>query len=350
MAENKLEQTVQNMIGDEQRKIIMAMDESIGTMGNRLQAAGLEPNKENREAWRMLIVTAEDLPGVGAAILYEGTVFQDVYYGRTAYEQLAKKGIVPGVKLDNGKVELIGPYRESTTIGLDNLHERLEKYERAVSFAKWRSELVIGEQTPSNQAIQSNAYGLAVFAHLCQQHGIVPIVEPEVLIKGSHDIGRAYETNQRVLRAVFEKLDEMGVYLPGAILKASFVSPGDKYVGGKASPEEVAKATIDCWTEGNLVPKNIGAVVLLSGGLSDIDAVQYLNAINQPEMRERSPLRVSASYGRAEIGEALEHWRGNPDRVKEAQKIIAERTYACGLASNGKLPSGFQYRLTANKT
>ena len=350
MAEGKLEQTVQDMIGDKKRKIIMAMDESISTMEKRLQAAGLEPNKENREAWRRLIVTAEVLQGVGAAILYEGTVFQDVYYGRPAYEQLEKKGIVPGVKLDKGKVEVIGPHRESNTIGLDDLHERLGNYAGAVSFAKWRSELVIGEQTPSIEAIHANAYGLAVFAHLCQQHGIVPIVEPEVLIKGSHDIGRAYETNQRVLRAVFEKLDETGVYLPGAILKASFVTPGDKYAGGKASPEEVAKATIDCWTEGSLVPENIGAVVLLSGGLSDIDAVQYLNAINQPEMRERSPLRVSASYGRAEIGEALDHWRGEPDRVTEAQRIIEERTSACGLASNGKLPSGFRYRLTAKKT
>ncbi|MDP7180734.1 MAG: fructose-bisphosphate aldolase class I [Candidatus Woesearchaeota archaeon] len=350
-----LENTVREMVGP--GKVIMAMDESTGTMNGRLQKVGMDPTVESAEAWRELIVTAPDLTGVGAAILYEGTVDQKVD-GTPVHEILAERGIVPGVKLDQGKVPVIKPYDENNTIGLDTLHEKLEEHGGAIRFAKWRSEFVIGPYTPTRQAIDANTIGLKQFVIACQEHDVVPIFEPEVLIKGDHDIYRAFRVNQRVLSAVFEALDEAGAYLPGAILKASFVTPGSThrrlvdhgtYTEGYAEPEEVAKATIDCWTYGGIVPTDLGAGVFLSGGLSDIDAVRNLDAVNKLGNEVGAPWILSASFGRAEIGEALEHWRGDPAYVAEAQAILNERTAACGLARDGKLPDGFRYERTARQ-
>ena len=330
-------------------EVIMAADESASTMNKRLQAVGLEPTVGNQEAWRRLIVTAPSLKGVGAVILYEGTMGQ-VVGGRLIPQIFAERGIVPGVKLDAGKKEHIGPYGEGITYGLDGLYDKLIRYvPLGARFSKWRSELVIGDRTPSRAAIYANAAGLAQFAHSCQQADVVPTVEPEILIKGGHDQRRTYRVAREVLSELFEGLYKMGVYIPGTILKTSMITPGDKYQGGKATPEEVARITIDCFLDGELVPREIGGIAFLSGGLSDLDAVLYLNALNSPESRARAPWRLSASYGRAEIGEAWEHWRGIPERVAEAQAIIGERTKACGLASDGQLPAGFAYELVAQK-
>lgn len=323
-------------------KGILAMDEGNGTMNKRLEAVGLPPTKKYREAWREVIVTTPDMSGLGAAILYRETLTQVIGDKKTAPQILADKGVIPGVKTDEGKLPVIEPYGENLTIGLDVLSERLDSYrEQGARFTKWRSEFVIGDKTPSIAAINANAYGLAVQALLSQRAGLVPMVEPEVLIKGTHDINRAYRVGQQVLAAVFEKMDEVGVYLPGTILKPSMVTPGDK-CSSKASVEEVAAATVECFTEGNLVPSNLAAVAFLSGGQPELDAALHLNAMNGGKYE--LPTRFTFSYSRAILDKPLEAWNGQSDNVKKAQELITERAHACGLASAGKLPPDFQYK------
>jgi len=321
-------------------KGILAMDESVRTMNRRLEDIGLLQPEEYRDAWRELIVTTPDMNGLGAAILYYETLTQKIG-DRTAPQILDEKGIIPGVKTDGGKLPIIEPYDESLTIGLDVLSERLDLYrEQGARFTKWRSEFVISDKTPSVAAINANAYGLAVQALLSQRAGLVPIVEPEVLIKGTHDINRAYRVGQQVLSAVFEKMDEVGVYLPGAILKPSMITPGDE-CESKASVEEVAAATVECFTEGNLVPSNLAAVAFLSGGQPELDAALHLNAMNSGKCE--LPTRFTFSYSRAILGKPLEVWNGQPANIKKAQDLITERAHACGLASAGKLLPDFHY-------
>ena len=341
MAEfDKLVETAKAMVSP--GKGILAMDESDGTMNKRLEAVGLSPTKEHRNAWREVIVTTPNMNGLGAAILYEGTLKQEID-GKTAPQILTEKGVIPGVKTDGGKLPIIEPYDESLTIGLDVLSEKLDLYrEQGAIFTKWRSEFVISDKTPSVAAINANAYGLAVQALLSQRAGLVPMVEPEVLIKGTHDINRAYRVGQQVLSAVFEKMDEVGVYLPGAILKPSMITPGDK-CESKASVEEVAAATVECFTEGNLVPNNLAAVAFLSGGQPELDAALNLNAMNN--RKYELPTRFTFSYSRAILGKPLEAWNGQPANIKKTQELITERAHVCGLASAGKLPPGFQYEL-----
>jgi len=338
----RLRQTAIDMIGP--GKVILAMDESQGTMTKRLEEAGSDFSKQ--EEWRELIVTTENLEGIGAAILWEGTVLQEVN-GKPVYQVLADRGIVPGVKLDTGKHEVIGHYKENLTVGLDNLHVRLGELPDEVRFAKWRAELKVSDRKPSRMATAANAYALGVFAHVCQEYGRLPIVEPEILIKGDHDIDRAYQVAQQVLYKVFEVLDEMGVYLPGTILKPSFVTPGDKC--RVADAKEVADATIECFLEGNLVPTDLGGISHLSGGLTDLDSALYLNAENSEANRARAPWMLSGSFGRALIGEALTEYGGDPARIATAQAIISGRANACGLAREGRLPAEFNYKLTANR-
>lgn len=334
----KLVETAKAMVSP--GKGILAMDESNGTMNGRLEAVGLPQTEEYRDAWRKVIVTTPNMGGLGAAILYYETLTQEIG-NKTVPQILKDKGVIPGVKTDKGKQEIIEPYKENLTVGLDDLSGRLDLYrEQGARFTKWRSEFVIGDKTPSVAAINANAYGLAVQALLSQRAGLVPMVEPEVLIKGTHDINRAYRVGQQVLSAVFEKMDEVGVYLPGAILKPSMITPGDK-CESKASVEEVAAATVECFTEGNLVPNNLAAVAFLSGGQPELDAALNLNAMNN--RKYELPTRFTFSYSRAILGKPLEAWNGQPGNIKKTQELITERAHACGLASAGKLPPDFHY-------
>lgn len=332
MNKQKLTETVKDMIGKD--KIILAMDESKPTINKRLKSAGIPQTEKNISRWREVIATA-DLKGVGAAILYEGSIFQPIQ-GKPLYRVLEDKGIVVGLKVDEGKKPLISPYDENMTLGLDTLHDKIEKYGKAIRFAKWRSEFKISKDTPTYKAIKANAYGLAAYASICQKYGIVPIVEPEILIKGNHSIDKSYDIACNVLNVVFSKLDELDVYLPGIILKASMVTSGDNNAHDKA--EDVASATIEAFLDA--VPCDIGGIAFLSGGLDDHDAVIYLNAINQDD----EPWRLTASYGRALLGKALETWHGLDKNIKASQKKITERTAACSLASIGKLDKNFRYK------
>ena len=335
---SKLVETAKAMVSS--GKGILAMDESIGTMNRRLEAIGLPPTEECRDAWRELIVTTPDMSSLGGAIFYEETLTQ-VIGDKTAPQILEEKGVIPGVKTDKGKLEIIEPYNENLTIGLDNLSERLDLYrEQGAKFTKWRSELVVGDKTPSVAAINANAYGLALQALLSQRASLVPIVEPEVLIKGEHDIIRAYRVGQQVLSVVFDKMNEVGVYFPGTILKPSMITPGDK-CATRASIEEVAETTVECFTEGNLIPNNLAAIAFLSGGQPELDAALHLNAMNSGKYE--LPTRFTFSYSRAILGKPLEIWNGQPDNVEKAQELITERAYSCGLASVGELSPDFEY-------
>ncbi len=329
MNQDTLRDTAQAMVAP--GKGILAMDESHPTCQKRFDALGIEFTEGNRQAYRDMLVTAEGLADcIGGAILFDETLRQTLMDGTPFPQHLQSIGIVPGIKVDRGAKALAGHPGEKVTEGLDGLRERLEEYsELGARFAKWRAVITIGEELPSEACLEANAHALARYAALCQEADIVPIVEPEVLMNGTHDIERCDEVTTHTLEVTFDQLARQEVWLPGIVLKPSMVISGD-HCPVRADVGTVARKTAECLKR--TVPAEVPGIAFLSGGQSDEEASAHLNAINQyPEL----PWAVTFSYGRALQQQAMKTWCGKAENLAAGQAAIAKRAQMNSAAANG---------------
>jgi len=331
MSIEQLAETAQAMVA--KGKGIIAIDESTGTIGKRFEQVGIPNNEENRRAYRELLLTTPKLSEhISGAILFDETLRQSTRAGVPFAKYLTQNGIIPGIKVDKGTHALAGFPGELVTEGLDGLRARLEEYYKlGARFAKWRAVITIGEDMPSGTCIDVNAHALARYAALCQEQGLVPMVEPEVLLEGDHDIQTSYEVTEVVLRGLFDALYSQNVMLEGTILKASMVLPG-KDSDEEADVEEVAEATLMCLKSS--VPAILPGIVFLSGGQSDELATAHLDAMNR---LGPNPWPLSFSYGRAMQQAALKLWSQDlTGNVRKAQDTVYARARDNGLAAQGK--------------
>jgi fructose-bisphosphate aldolase class I len=344
MASADLMKTARAMVAG--GKGILAADESSGTIEKRFKAVGVESNEENRRAYRELLFTTKGASEfISGVILFDETIRQKTADGVPFPEALAKQGIIPGIKVDKGAKNLAGAQGEKITEGLDGLRERLAEYAKlGAKFAKWRAVITIGDGIPSRYCIEANAHALARYAALCQEAGIVPIVEPEVLMDGDHMIDRADEVTEWTLRATFAALYEQRVLLEGTILKSSMVVSG-KSCPQQAGVQEVAERTIRCLLRS--VPAAIPGVVFLSGGQTEAQATAHLNAMNAIKRERDLPWELSFSYGRALQESAQKTWRGQATNVAAAQKAYYHRAKLNGLARHGKYKEEMEKELVA---
>jgi fructose-bisphosphate aldolase class I len=314
-------------------KGIIAIDESTNTIKKRFEAVGIECTEENRRAYREMLLTTPGLSEhISGAILYDETIRQSTRDGVPFTQVMKKAGIIPGIKVDKGPQPLAGFPGDVVTEGLDGLRPRLQEYARlGAQFAKWRAVINISEDNPSSTAIEANCHVLARYAALCQEAGLVPMVEPEVIMDGDHSIEVSYEVHEAVLRSLFNALYEQNVMLEGTILKISMVIPG-KDSEEQAEVEEVAEATVRVLKA--TVPAALPGIVFLSGGQSDEQSTAHLNAMNQIGPH---PWPLSFSYGRAMQQAALHLWaKDMKANVGEAQKIVHARARDNGLAALGQ--------------
>jgi fructose-bisphosphate aldolase, class I len=308
-------------------KGILAADESVPTMDARLRRAGVTPGAEHRRAYREMLVTAPGLSlGISGVILCDETFRARMSDGRSFPEALADRGLLPGIKVDTGAQPLAGAPGETVTEGLDGLRARLASYAAAgARFAKWRAVLRIGDGRPSWRALRANAYALARYARLCQEAGLVPVVEPEVLMEGTHGSARCRGVTSAAVMVTVTELADMGVALDGVVLKVNMVVPGAD-CPELASPEIVAQQTLAAlWCA---VPEEVAGVAFLSGGQSPARATANLAAIR----RLGAPWPVTFSFGRALVDPALAAWHGDPACVGAGQRALANRV-ACNVAA-----------------
>jgi len=318
-------------------KGILAADESVGTMGKRLQDIGLENSDDARRQYRQLLFTTDDklAENISGVILFHETLYQKTDDGTPFVDILKKKGIIPGIKVDSGVVDLLGSEDECTTQGLDNLAARCAQYKKdGCDFAKWRCVLKIGKNTPSYQAILENANVLARYASICQSQLIVPIVEPEILPDGDHDLDRSQKVTETVLAAVYKALSDHHVYLEGTLLKPNMVTPGQS--AKKVSPQEVALATVLALRR--TVPPAVTGITFLSGGQSEEEASVHLNYMNQVALPR--PWALTFSYGRALQASVLRAWAGKKENVAAGQAELLKRAKANSLACQGNYVPG----------
>jgi fructose-bisphosphate aldolase class I len=314
-------------------KGLLAMDESNATCNKRFAALGIPQTPDARRDWRELIVTA---PGLGAcisgAILFDETLRQQTKTGTPFAKALADVGIIPGIKVDTGAKPLAGHSGETVTEGLDGLRERLAEYAgMGARFAKWRGVITPGAGLPSRACIEVNAHALARYAALCQEAGIVPIVEPEVLMEGDHSLTRCKEITEEVLDVVFAQLHAQGVLLEGLLLKPNMVLPGQA-CPTQETVDEVADATVTCLLR--TVPAAVPGVAFLSGGQSAQLASARLNAMNL-RFKSQLPWALAFSYSRAVQQPALDAWKGDAANVASAQKALVHRTRCNQAARRG---------------
>jgi fructose-bisphosphate aldolase class I len=303
-------------------------------MEKRLTPLGLENTEENRRQYRQLLFTGSDEMAqyISGVILFDETFYQKTDNGVRFVELLQSKGIVPGIKVDMGVVPLAGTENEGTTQGLDNLNARCANYKKqGAQFAKWRCVHKISATTPSHTALQEVAQVLARYASICQQNGLVPIVEPETLPDGDHDLARCQKITETVLAYTYKALNEHHVFLEGTLLKPNMVTPGQSHKGSYSS-EDIGKATVTALQRA--VPVAVPGVVFLSGGQSEEDATRNLNAINQCVAKK--PWALTFSYGRALQASCLQAWGGNPANIVQAQEVLLNRAKANSLASVGQ--------------
>ncbi|KAK3587070.1 hypothetical protein CHS0354_014940 [Potamilus streckersoni] len=315
-------------------KGILAADESTGTMGKRLESIGVENTEENRRKYRELLFTSDPSisDNISGVIMYHETFYQKTTDGVPFVRVLKDKGIIPGIKVDKGLVPLAGTDGESTTQGLDGLAERCAQYKKdGAQFAKWRCVLKISPNAPTYQAMLENGNVLARYASICQQNGLVPIVEPEVLQDGDHDLETAQKVTEQVLAFTYKALADHHIFLEGTLLKPNMVTAGQSCLK-KNTPEENAVATVLAMSRG--VPAAVPGICFLSGGQSEEDATLNLNAINT--CAGRKPWALTFSFGRALQNSVLKTWKGQDDNVKAAQEELMKRAKANGLASMGK--------------
>lgn len=313
-------------------KGVLAIDESTGTIKKRFDSVNIESTETNRRDYRQTLLSAPDLGEyISGAILFDETLRQKTDNGKPLVQLMQEQGIIPGIKVDKGAHPLAGFDGEKVTEGLDGLRDRLKEYrDLGARFAKWRAVIAIGENIPSQTCIDANCHALARYAALCQEAGLVPMVEPEVLMDGDHDIETAYEITELTLKTLFNHLYEHNIILEGAILKTSMVVPG-KDSGQNVSVEDVAEATLACLS--NTVPATLAGVVFLSGGQSEIEATEHLNAMNQ---MGPLPWPLSFSYGRALQESALKVWAADPkNNIANAQQELLHRARMNSLATKG---------------
>ncbi len=322
------------MAGD---KGLLAMDESNPTCNKRFAAVGIPQTEEARRAYREMIVTTPGLgESIGGAILYDETIRQGTKEGTPFVTILAEAGIIPGIKVDTGAKDMAGFPGEKITEGLDGLRDRLTEYsEMGARFAKWRAVITIGDGLPSRGCIEANAQALARYAALCQEAGLVPVVEPEVLMEGAHSLERSREVTEEALHTVFDQLYAQRVLLEGMILKPNMVLPGAD-CPKPVTLDEVADATMTCLLR--VVPAAVSAVAFLSGGQSPELASARLNAMNV-RFQERRPWAVAFSFARAIQQPALEIWRGEAANVAAAQQALAHRARCNRAARRGEYTS-----------
>ena len=318
-------------------KGLLAADESTGTITKRLAAVGVESTAENRRQYRSLILST---PGLGehisGVILYEETLSQKDEEGTPLPEVASRQGIVPGIKVDKGKGPLVNAPGDEVTFGLDGLEQRLEGYrELGARFAKWRNVYHIGHHNPGLAAIEANAEAIARYASICQSQGVVPIVEPEVLINGDHAIDRCAAVSEAVIHAVFNALYRHRVALETMILKPSMVTPGKDHPE-QASPEQVAEFTLRTFRR--VVPAAVPVIHFLSGGQSPEEATLNLNAINQ----SNNPWVMGFSYGRALQEPAQQTWAGQRENWEAAQAALAKRAELNSLACMGRYQAAME--------
>ncbi|MET4081793.1 fructose-bisphosphate aldolase class I [Pedobacter sp. UYP30] len=311
-------------------KGLLAMDESTSTSNKRFAFEGIPQTVEMRRKYRELIVTTPGLnESIGGAILYDETIRQQTKDGIPFTDVLIEAGIIPGIKVDMGAKLMAGFSDEKVTEGLDGLRERLQEYRKlGARFAKWRAVISIGDGAPTTGAIEANIHALARYAALCQEADIVPIVEPEVLMNGSHDLEHCYAITAQVLKTLFYQFSVYKIYLEGMILKPNMIIAGIESIV-QNSVDEVAEATVNCLLES--VPAAVPAIAFLSGGQSPEDATAHLNAIHT-KFKNRLPWIVSFSFGRAIQQPALDKWKGEEANVEQAQRLLYLRT-KCDLAA-----------------
>jgi fructose-bisphosphate aldolase class I len=319
---------------------ILAADESTGTIGKRFAPINVENTESNRRTYRELLFTAPDVEKyISGVIMYEETLDQSTKDGKNFVELLTEKNILTGIKVDTGVVIIGGTEDETATQGLDKLGDRCaDYYAKGARFAKWRAVLKIDTKTncPSEVAIAENAHGLARYASICQDNGLVPIVEPEVLCDGTHTIEECAEASERVYAAVIKELQDQKVLLEGCLLKPNMITPG-KECAEKASAAEIAFYTLR--TLSRTVPAAIPGIHFLSGGQSEEEASQNLNAMAKLEGVPK-PWYVSFSYGRALQASCLKSWLGKDENIEAAQKTLIERAKGNGDATLGKYEGG----------
>lgn len=331
MSIEQLAETAQALVAA--GKGIIAIDESTGTIGKRFAAVGIDNTEENRRRYRELLLTTPKLSDhISGAILYDETLRQSTGNGVPFARYMSEHGLIPGIKVDKGAHPLAGCPGELVTEGLDGLRARLQEYYKlGARFAKWRAVITIGEDIPSGICIEANAHALARYAALCQEQGLVPMVEPEVLMEGDHDIETCYEVTEATLRSLFSALYDNNVLLEGTILKASMVIPG-KGCDEQASVDEVAESTVMCLK--STVPAILPGIVFLSGGQDDEQATAHLDAMNR---LGNLPWPLSFSYGRAMQQAALKLWSKDlSGNVAKAQAVVYERARENGLAALGQ--------------
>ncbi|MBD3274542.1 MAG: fructose-bisphosphate aldolase class I [Candidatus Marinimicrobia bacterium] len=330
MKHNELESVAQAMVLD--GKGILAADESTGTITKRLASVDVESTEENRRTYRELLFTSDEIEKyISGVIMYDETLRQSTKDGTPFPKYLDDRGIIPGIKVDAGAKDMAGFPNEKVTEGLTGLRPRLNEYvELGAKFTKWRAVITIGDGIPTEACINANAHALARYAALAQEAGLVPIVEPEVLMDGDHTIERCEEVTLKVLDKVFSELREQRVHLEGIVLKPNMVISG-KECPKQAGVQEVAEATVR--TLERTVPASVPGIAFLSGGQSAEEATEHLNAMN--EMGEH-PWNLTFSYGRALQQPALHTWSGNTDKYADAQSKLTKRSKLNGAASSGK--------------
>lgn len=315
-------------------KGILAADESTGTIAKRFAAIGVESTAPNRRDYRELLFRSEGLGDyVSGVILFDETLRQEASDGTMLVKILEAQGVIPGIKVDRGAKPLPGAPGETVTEGLDGLRERLVEYrELGARFTKWRAVIRIGEAIPSRRAIHVNAHALARYAALSQEAGLVPIVEPEVLMDGTHSIERCTEVTEATLREVFYELGHQGVLLEGMVLKPNMVLSGSD-APGRAPAEEVARRTVRCFLR--TVPAAVPGIAFLSGGQSDEEATVNLDAINRLAAEIGAPWELTFSYGRGLQAAPQQAWRGSADNASATQQAFLHRARVTSAARQG---------------
>jgi len=341
MSAHELHETARAIVAD--HKGILAADESTGTIKKRFDSIGVENTEENRRAYRDLLFTTPGFEDyIGGVILYDETIRQSAHDGTPFPELLASRGSIPGIKVDTGAQDMALHAGEVVTFGLDGLHERCEEYVGlGARFAKWRAVITIGDGIPTRGCIRANAHALARYAAICQETGLVPIVEPEVLMDADNTIEVCYDVTARTLTAVYEELWEQGVDLQGTLLKPNMVISGKK-CAEQAPASRVAELTVDLFRR--VVPAAVPGIVFLSGGQTEVQATENLDAINRID---GSPWPLSSSHGRALQASALEAWRGEEANVEVGQAAFLHRSRMNALAVAGEWSAGVEEAVAA---
>ena len=332
---NKLSAIAKRLVS--KNKGVLAADESSPTIKKRFDSICIESTENNTRDYRELLFSTSGIEDyISGIILYEETLFQKSLNGNLLIDLLKDKKIIPGIKVDKSTKNMTGFKNEKITEGLDGLYERIANYQsQGAEFTKWRAVITIGNSIPTNECIELNAIYLARYALISQEVGLVPIVEPEILMDGDHSINSCYEATNKTLSEVFNQLDKHKVNLSGILLKPNMVLSG-KESSDRANKNQVAEMTLKCFKD--TIPENVPGIIFLSGGQSDLESIDNLDAINKlAKQTGNRPWELSFSYGRGLQSSTLNKWNGNSDNVQSAQKEFIDRCKMVSDARNGQL-------------